>query len=146
MSQIFFGLDAVIIFKPAGLLNPWELFGLLCLLCDRKHFCEREWSILVEAWERHMFSAGFRFFWKAGWEQPLPPSWAMNISYFRISNRPGGTMIKRLPRVTTHLPALFPKKPCCQSVVICLVKDVMCWNVAAVVWENTKNNFPLEMY
>lgn len=40
MSQIFFGPDAVIIFKPAGLLNPRELFRLLCLLCDRKHFCE----------------------------------------------------------------------------------------------------------
>lgn len=112
----------------------------------QKTFLWGKWSILAKAWEQHMFSASFRSFWKAGWEQPLPPSWAMNISYFRISNRLGGAMIKRLPRVTTHSPVLFPKKPCCQSVVICLVKDVMCWNVAAVVWENTKNNFPLEMY
>lgn len=38
MSQISFGPDAVIIFQPAGLLNPRELFGLPGLLCHRKHF------------------------------------------------------------------------------------------------------------
>lgn len=84
----------------------------------------------------------------------VAPSWAMNISYFRISSRPGGTMIKRLPRGHRPLPSTVSErknqktkhKPCCQPVDICFVKDVMGWNVAAVVWENTKNNFPSEMY
>lgn len=40
MSQIFFGPDAVVIVKPAVLLNPRELFGLPCVLCHRKQFCE----------------------------------------------------------------------------------------------------------
>lgn len=122
-----------------GLINPKELLIWWCLLCHRKlsaqlinHFCHSMWAAYI--------SNLLPFFWKAGWEQPLPHP-GLWISHT------GGMMIKRLPRVTTHYRVLFPKTwlPVLTD-LFCWVKDILGWNLALFGWENTKNNFLFEMY
>lgn len=140
MSQIFFGLDTIIIFNPVGFRDP-RVIWIAVPVMSQKTFCEVNKPFL----SKHVSCLRFppaSVLLKSRMGAAIAPSWAMNILYFQMSNRCGGMMIKRLPRVTTHSPALFPKTLLpVGTELYCCVKDVLGWNFAPVVWENTKNNF-----